>query len=396
MRRLVSIVSIGFVLVCIVTLVGHIFDIAGVLSYLENLYSYFDYKGSLKITSLPADALIYLNNAYVGKTPRVEKVSEGEYDVKVTLKGYRTYAKKVQVSKKEITSVDAELSEQRGRLEIKTNPFKAIVYLDGIKLNQVTPLVIEKPPGEYELKIIKDQYYVDQRSIIIRDDTTEEVEVDLVPQIGKLAIASEPSEAKVYINDKYIGITPLTHDKPVGKYHLVLKKEGFRDHVGEAILVADETLEINVQLKERTGTLEVITNPPGTEVHINDVYYGETPLKKDLKPGSYELILKKSKHRILTETVVMEDLVTKKIQRELTPEIGEVRIDSEPSSAKVFLDGEDIGYTPISLNKPPGLYKLRVIKPGYKHFVTDIQVGDAKSTHIEAPLEKDKSSDTIN
>jgi len=396
MRRLISAVSVGFVLVCIVTLLSRAVSWVTVLPYLNFLYSYWDDKGSLKINSSPPHAAIYLNNVYLGQTPKVEKVSEGEYDLKLMSKGYRTYARKVRVTKQQTIVVDAELPLQLGKIEIKTDPPKATVYLDGVKLDQVTPLTIEKPPGEYELKIVKDQYYIDQRSVVIKDGVTSEVEVSLVPQIGKLVITSEPSEAKVYIDDKYVGVTPLTHDKPVGKYKVVLKKEGFRDHMGEAVIAADETLEINAQLKERTGILDILTNPPGTEVHINDVYYGETPLKKELKPGSYELTLKKSKYRALTETVVVEDLVTKKIQRELTPEVGEIKVDSKPSSAKVFLDGEDIGYTPISLNKPPGIYKLRVIKPGYRHFVTDIKVSDGGSTHVEAQMEKDKGSDSMN
>lgn len=396
MRRLVAIVSIGFVVICLITLLNRVVSLAEMLPYLEVFYDYFDQKGSLKISSTPSGASIYLNNTYIGKTPKVEKLTKGEYDLKLMLKGYRTYARKVHVTKKQDTPIDAELLEQRGKMEIRTNPPKATVYIDGVKLGQVTPLIIEKPPGEYELKIVKDQYYVDQRSVMIKDDMTVTVEVDLVPQIGKLIINSEPSEAKVYIDGKYIGVTPLTHDKPVGKYRVILKREGFRDHIGEAVVAADEALEINVELKERAGVLEITTNPPGTEVHINDVYYGETPLKKELKPGSYELNLKKSKYRTLTESVVVEDLVTKKIQRELTPEIGGIKIDSDPSSAKVFLDGEDIGYTPISLNKPPGIYKLRIIKPGYRHFVTDIKVSDGGSAHVEAQLEKDKSGNSLN
>lgn len=396
MRRFLAVISVGFVLVCITALVDRFADFGKIFSYLWAFYGYFDNKGTLRITSSPSNASVYLNNTYVGKTPFMEKLAEGEYDVKLLLKGYRTYARKVQINKKQTAFIDAELSEQRGKVEIKTAPPKAVVYIDGVKLDKVTPVVIEKPPGEYELKIVKDQYYVDRRPVIVQDDTTSEVEVNLIPQVGKLVITSEPSEAKVYIDDKFVGITPLTHDKPVGKYKLVLKKEGFRDHVGEAVLVADEVLEINVTLKEKTGILDILTNPPGAEVHINDVYYGETPLKKELKPGPYELTLKKSKYRTLTETIVVEDLVTKKIQRELTPEVGEVRIESNPPSAKVFLEGEDIGYTPISLNKPPGIYKLRVIKPGYKHFVVDIQVSDGRSTRIDAQLEKEKGGDTLN
>jgi hypothetical protein len=89
---------------------------------------------------------------------------------------------------------------------------------------------------------------------------------------------------------------------------------------------------------------------------------------------------------------VIEDNITKNIHRDLDPALGEFWIDSEPAHAKVWLDSEDIGYTPTRINKLPGIYTVRITKPGYKSYVEEIHIKEGALVQLKPVLEKEETS----
>jgi hypothetical protein len=101
-------------------------------------------------------------------------------------------------------------------------------------------------------------------------------------------------------------------------------------------------------------------------------------------------VIRKNNFRELSEEIVIEDNITKNIHRDLDPAIGELRIDSDPPHAKVWMDSEDIGYTPITINKLPGMYTVRITKPGYKNYVEEINIKEGAFIQLNPVLEKEK------
>ena len=179
---------------------------------------------------------------------------------------------------------------------------------------------------------------------------------------------------------------------PASRTVLPLKKSGFRDKVIEANIAPDETLEITVDLRERVGALKVTTIPPGAEIHINDAYQGESPLRIEKKPGVYHMVLHKKNYREVSEEIAIEDNITKNIHRDLDPAVGEFRISSDPPHAKVWLDSENIGFTPITINKLPGMYTVRITKPGYQNYVEEVHIKEGAFIQLTPVLEKENRS----
>ncbi len=75
---------------------------------------------------------------------------------------------------------------------------------------------------------------------------TEEIDTQ---NTGAINLTSTPSGAKIYLDDKYQGITPLTLSnlKP-GTYQLRLIQSGYQDWQQEATVSPDKTIEIFVNL----------------------------------------------------------------------------------------------------------------------------------------------------
>ena len=65
---------------------------------------------------------------------------------------------------------------------------------------------------------------------------------------GKIQITSSPSDANVYFNSIYKGITPLTLDLNAGSYSYVIKKEDFSTQSNSIIVNFNETKTLDVSL----------------------------------------------------------------------------------------------------------------------------------------------------
>ena len=390
LKQLLSLASIIFVLICVGAIVTQYVDVPSVWSYVEKFYHLFDNEGKVEIESTPTGAAVYIDNKFVGQAPLTKKLSSGTYDVKIMLEGYQTLARRIALEKRNTAVINAKLSKEYGTLSVTSTPASATVFIDGKRQGQLTPLEIKITRGKYLVKVVKDRFYPFEEEVLVDQGKTMTVEANLVQQVGRVVLESTPPGANAYIGNDLIGTTPLTHDKPVGKYVITIKKPGFRDKVIEVNIAPDESLPISVELAERVGALKVTTNPPGAEVHIEDAYQGETPLTIERKPGVYHLVIRKNNFRELSEEIVIEDNITKNIHRDLDPAIGELRIDSDPPHAKVWMDSEDIGYTPITINKLPGMYTVRITKPGYKNYVEEINIKEGAFIQLNPVLEKEK------
>ena len=70
---------------------------------------------------------------------------------------------------------------------------------------------------------------------------------------------------------------------------------------------------------------------------------------------------------------------------------GSIRVESEPRGAKIYLDGDNIGYTPDSVkNIVSGTHKIEVKMDGFKVWSKRVDVNSGGEVHIFAKLEQDK------
>jgi tetratricopeptide (TPR) repeat protein len=287
--------------------------------------------GSLKISSSPDKAKVYLNNEYLGTTPLIlNQLKPGDYQSKLSKDGYQDWIKKVTV----VTS----------------------------KTNILSVSLIAKPKP--------------------------------VPAYGKFSIDSTPSSAQIYLNDKPKGTTPLTLDNPPGTYQLKLTKEGYQDWQQEITIIANQATRVSTDLKKLTpayGSIKVVSEPTIAKVYLNDNYQGETPLTLDkLNPGNYNLKLTKEGYQDYTQQIKVITFTTNVLSFTLTvvpPKYGQLSIDSTPSVCQVYLNDQTKGATPLTLdNLEPGTYTLKLTKEGYQDFKQEVQVKAGETTRISTPL----------
>jgi len=177
-------------------------------------------------------------------------------------------------------------------------------------------------------------------------------EVQHVPKrlLGGIYIASEPSQAKVYLEGKYKGKTPLKIERlePWRPYELLLTHEGFSDWKTKTFVEPLDTTKIKAVLK--------------------------TQLPKEAK--------EEEKGVGIVEKKVIEEEPIKK-------DVGLVYITSLPPRAKVYVKGMLIGETPLrGVKMEVGKRSIKVVKGGYASSTKEVIVEKDKNTYVNFTLEK--------
>jgi len=137
----------------------------------------------------------------------------------------------------------------------------------------------------------------------------------------------------------------------------------------ETLRITDTSdTKISVTLTPSPGVLIGTTQPdlPDTEWSINNVlvHIGET-LEQPLPPGEHTLLVRHKYYQPIEETFLIERQQQQEKSWELTPVNGQLIIDSSPVSANVIINGEDMGKTPINMEKPAGVYAIEISAEGY-------------------------------
>ena len=81
------------------------------------------------------------------------------------------------------------------------------------------------------------------------------------------------------------------------------------------------------------------------------------------------------------QTVASRELATSDDSRAI------VNIGSEPPDAEIEIDGAFLGNTPRTKNLPPGEYKIKLLKKGYKGWERKIAVEAGETITVHAELE---------
>jgi len=241
-------------------------------------------KGTLSIDSYPQNCEVYLNGEYVGVTPLEKSVKIGKYTLEVKKEGYEDYKKEVTIERGKETVIIANLEISTGSLIVKTDPDGATVFVDG-KNYGLTPIEIKDLEiGEHEIVISKEGYAQIIKKIDIRKETVT-IEEILIEAISEIFINTNPKGAKVIINGKEMGVTPLTlKDINPGRYIITFKAIGYEE-MTKSIEVKEGLNAFNFEMIQLNHALIVESEPTGAKIYLDDVFKGTTPIEiKNLTP----------------------------------------------------------------------------------------------------------------
>ena len=161
--------------------------------------------------------------------------------------------------------------------------------------------------------------------------------------------------------------------------------------------IADVNFITKYKLSIQPGISAISINgtPQKVEVYINGENYGLTPLRnKKMSPGNYSISITRKGYEELINEINVKSGNTTEITYNLKLLHGTISIQGSTEEATVFLDGQEMGETPLLDHMVPiGNYTVKIKKNGYKDYTKKITVkNDALSTFSYTLIPKKDSS----
>ena len=187
-----------------------------------------------------------------------------------------------------------------GKINIRSNPSGARIFLNGKETGKTTPAVIDDlKQGRYTVRLLKEDfqplvrsvniasskpYSIEEKLLEIKKPAEEPVKEPAKPAAtggeGSIRITSNPSGADVFVNGEKQGITPVTVRARAGTVKVLVTKGDDRLPCRQTIsLQAGAESKIDCPLGDLFGKVEVSSSPPRAEVFFNGKKLnGKTPL----------------------------------------------------------------------------------------------------------------------
>lgn len=133
------------------------------------------------------------------------------------------------------------------------------------------------------------------------------------------------------------------------------------------------------------GTLVVESNPAGVQVFVDGIDRGPTPANVSVTPGAHILELRgRGVPRVIPFNATAGGQVSHHVEFANTPEVGHLRVESQPAGAKVLVDGVDKGVAPLTVaDLTPGDHEV-VLQSGETsaRHVVNVQAGSTVSLMV--------------
>ena len=221
------------------------------------------------------------------------------------------------------------------------------------------------------------------------------------PELGFLAISSEPADADIYIDGKHYGKTNnVITDLAVGTHELKLEKEGYATLTKTFVTTKGETLKLNETLqavsKQKVHFI-VKADQENATIYIDDEPLGTKEASKLFMLGSsHTWMIKCNMYHTESGTVTLNERIV--IDKKLRPNFGYLNISTTPEQgAKVFVDEEYVGQSPVKTDKlKSGTHTVRVMKDMYKIKEQSFTVTDGQTTNATINMAANFVNVTVN
>jgi formylglycine-generating enzyme required for sulfatase activity len=389
-----------------------------------------------------ADSVSFRGRAPVVPIAGRYLVLPGRYVLVAEKEGYRRLEREITVAFGSEPVLEYKLLERPGYLDVISQPItSAAVTIDGKAVGNTPLKSLEIEPGRHELRVVAPRHRAFSETIHVHGKgATQTIDVVLLPASGTLEINSEPPAAEVRLNGTEVGVTPLRTEPAAGRYHVEVRKSGWkpasrvvRINVNETVRVlffrlekgegrgageapapavargASDARPVQVEPPQRQalaesprasapaeagpskaeGTLTVTTSPPDATVTVNGETRGSSPVTLTLALGrDHKMTVHKAGFETATRTVSGSGDGPRTLHIDLGAQYGIVFISTRPAGATLAIDGKPSGSASQRLRLPTAPHRLDIAKPGYApHSVTVTPTAEV-SKSIEVTRER--------
>jgi len=322
-------------------------------------------KGGLKAYSTPAEAKIYIGNKFYGNTPKIiSDLSAGDHLVVLKKSGYMEVKRRVSVKGDQFATVDAEMVKPAA-LYLSSLPSNASVIIRGQDMGKTPLNLTDLYPEKVYVEVLYPGYQTERRYVQLREafSTNERFELKKLPS---LHIDSNPSGARVYINEKFHGMTPVNIDAlSEDRAKVVVKKNYYDDWTQNLVLQAGRDEKVNANLKIKQGNVKIISSPEKADVVLEGKKIGTTPINKSINYGEYSISISNPKFETISEKLIIDQPNIEQ-KYKLSFKKGHLILNNLIPGSSVIIDGLKTKQGSNEYKVPIGIHKVKIEKSGYE------------------------------
>jgi len=313
-------------------------------------------------------------------------VLPGEKTLTVKAKGYFQEEKKINVFSNML--IDVNLKELPGEVTFNISPEEgSFLYIDDKKIIDAD-IPISLKAGLHRIKVKNPKYLKYEDEVLVKGKGINQIKsINLEPNWSNVMFRSVQEKQEVYINDEFLGFTPLNEELTAGTYKISFRKKGFKESTLVKRIDKGKEIEIISEPLELVGAnVSFISFPGDAKVYVDNEYRGNTPLNTVLEVNEDKEI-KVSKDGFLPYSVNRRFLsnTSEEIKFKLDPIYGKVIFKGE-EGAEVFLNKQKIGDIPLTISLQTIKQKISIKKKGYRTQVKEIFPSKEEESVVYANL----------
>ena len=230
-----------------------------VMAYLTPVTQY----GSVSVDSVPSQATAVLDDSASQITPcTFSNIPPGSHTLQVVKSGYQTWSTVIAVNPGKNTHVSATLqalTPDTGSIYATTIPQGASVYVDGVYYGPSPQIASGLSVGTHQVRLSLSGFQDWIGQVEVKGGTTTTISRTLsvaptapptpVPGTGTLTVASNPTGAQIYLDNVYVGITPVTLPTvAAGTHQLLIRQQGYADWEATVQVASGQTTPVDAAL----------------------------------------------------------------------------------------------------------------------------------------------------
>ncbi|MBQ3810500.1 MAG: PEGA domain-containing protein [Kiritimatiellae bacterium] len=230
------------------------------------------------LDSEPRGASVARDGFDVGVTPMLlPDVPAGRHVFTFKLAGHRDHVAEIDLAPPAPVRLAPALVSVSGALDVKASPEGAHVVVGGLPRGAAPVLVEDLPEGEVDVRVEAEGHRPFTGRATISPGKTFSLSAVLEPLPGSIRVVTTPAGATVYVDDRRIGISPITAmDLDAGPHRVRILHDGYDPVARTVPLSLGESRTEEFRLAADTGSIRVTTTPAEVEVRVDGELCGTT------------------------------------------------------------------------------------------------------------------------
>lgn len=244
---------------------------------------------NVTVTTDP-QADIYIDEKYYGKGSWNGRLIAGNHFFEARKESHKTSSKNVDLVLGKDAAVTISNPEPIcGYLDITTTPMKADIYIDGKYFGQTPDVIPNVLVGKHKLKLTKQGCADLSKDIFIEKDETLVIN-ETLQTAKEVVIKTGQNGDLVYVDDNYIGVSPVTTKLSYGKHTVkVLRGNNAVNKEIEVQSYGKSEFDLSFAI------LTIKSSKVGDEIYLDGNKLGVTPKTFDVSLGKHNFEVKRGK-----------------------------------------------------------------------------------------------------